>query len=174
MIIIVEGIDRVGKTTFCNMLKDQLGIKTYKKDREHSNGDKTLSSAISNYGNAMGHVGFWSSDICKDLTFTVDRFHWTEKVYNMLLRGVPSNMMDVVDKRLAKMPNVLMVLVKPTNIEWSSKKHGTNLEAYDAMFNSLYDEYKGHKMTTNFNHLQEAVDYIYKVYIKGCFDGQKQ
>lgn len=169
MIVIVEGVDRVGKTTLCN----QLGIPFYKKERELGNDDANERAQVINYGNALGHVDFWSNPICKDLNFVVDRFQWTETVYNILLRDTLFNTTIKycvnIDYRLSKMPNVLMVLVRPTDIEESSKQHGSDLSQYSRLFDSLYKEYKGTKTWIDYNNIPEAVKYI-----KGLMNNEEQ
>jgi thymidylate kinase len=160
MIIIVEGVDRVGKTTLCNLLKEQLGLQVYKKEREGGNDGKGPLELLVNYGNATGHLSFWESDICKDLSFVVDRFQWTETVYSTILRKNPNDLMDNVNHWLEEMDNVLMVLIKPTDIDWSSNQHGEDLRPYEELYEKLYDEYRGQKISATHETLQEVVDYI--------------
>lgn len=160
MIVIVEGIDRVGKTTLCNLLKEQLGLKIYKKEREGGNNANTLLANLVNFANATGHISFWKSDICKDISFVVDRFSWTELVYSTVLRQNPNELMNLINEDLEEMDHVLMVLIRPTDISWSSNQHGEDLEPYSKMFDELFKNYKGHKIATDHEHLQEVVDYI--------------
>lgn len=160
MIIIVEGIDRVGKTTLCDMIEKQLGMRVYKKEREGGNENTSLPANILNFGNATGHLSFWKSDVCKDMNFVVDRFQWTEMVYSKILRKTPNGFMNIINSQLEKMDNVVMVLVKPVDLEWSSKKHGSDLSEYDEMFNDLFSEYEGNKLLASFYNLQETVDIL--------------
>lgn len=162
MIIIVEGVDRVGKTTLCNLIKDELGFKVYKKEREGGNLDKGPLAILVNYGNATGHISFWQSEVCKDLNFVVDRFQWTETVYSAILRKNPNELMDDINRELEEMNNVLMVLVKPTDIDWSSDKHGGDLRPYEELYEQLYDKYKGQKIAVTHETLHEVVEYVRK------------
>jgi hypothetical protein len=133
MLVIVEGIDRVGKTTFCNMLKNAGFI--YLKDgwnvfdldatRQHGPflaGLLKLDTAISYISNLLdqGH------------NVVVDRLHFTEYAYNnsqiiSWKREEWSEKWHEIDARIAHL-NPTLVMVYPTNLQRSSEEHGKSLD----------------------------------------------
>lgn len=135
VIIIVEGIDRVGKTTLCNKLSKTLnipihkynGIIPYKKMKNKQETDKTLG--------LIQLIEETKSDIIFDRCFL------TDFVYGVLERGYNEKKayknMGLVFERLGSyslIDNVFLVLVRSSNIGKSSKEDGRNLLAYSAMF----------------------------------------
>lgn len=140
MVIIFEGIDRVGKTTLANKMAKSLGLQVYKKERECGNSGaiNNLNYAI-NYGNALGHVQLWNSNVFNS-HIIVDRFHWTEYVYSFVDRGYTNSYMSFVENEMLKYrDNYIMVLVQPTDLKRSEEEHGSSLELHNELFNNLYN-----------------------------------
>lgn len=139
MIIIIEGIDRVGKTTLANKLSSELNIPIFKKDRICGNEAKDEEAAAFNYGNAAGIVDIWNwKDFKQDMI--VDRFHWTESVYGQIERGVSDSRyyMGLIEERmLLRKERYLMIYMRPTSIERSSEEHGKDLSEHLKRFDEL-------------------------------------
>ena len=171
MVIIVEGIDRVGKTTLCEKLSKEIGYSIFKKDRTEvpnlfrKDGTnipiriQKNSSAFINYGNAAAIVELINRGYIDNII--IDRFHWTEAVYSKIDRRdpLPSMLMDNIENQMQK-ERFLMVYVIPTDIQWSSNQHGTDLSYHSKMFDDLYRNSKLDIIVTDFNNLDKTVKTI--------------
>ena len=143
MVIIIEGVDRVGKTTLANMISKKYHIPIFKQERIEK-GTLTALGKIGNYYEnyirAKSLVEFWNSDsFTQDII--IDRFHWTEAVYSWVDRDakVPAELMlytyDSVQRLMSKKRDkYIIIYVKPTDIEWSSQQHGKDLRRHNDMF----------------------------------------
>lgn len=156
MIVILEGIDRVGKTTIAEELRDKLGFKIFKKERTEPKGVTMYSSnsseEIINYGNALGIVDIFNWDGF-DNNIVVDRFHWTEAIYSKVDRKqfFPELYMKYVeDKMLEKKEKYLIIYVRPTDIKFSTRAHGSDLSEHLKEFELKYKNCKLPKYMTTF------------------------
>ena len=164
MIVIVEGIDRVGKTTFCNKLSESLNIPIYKKDRVNITAS-ARDSALINLGDAIGTIDFWNSN-CKYESIIVDRFYWTEYVYTKIERYhdiSKDNIQAVENRMMTKRDNYIIVYVRPTNVEWSSSRHGSSLQPHLSEFDELFSASKLNILVTDFNHLDETCKQVISI-----------
>lgn len=159
MIIIVEGIDRVGKSTLCKMLSDELniplhkynGIVNYKDMKNIEETDKILS-AINIIDETKSSIIF-------------DRLNLTDYVYGVLERNygivAASRGLFLIDKKLSSLDDVFLILVEPVNVEKSSKEHGKDLTAHKKMFDEAFKESKiKNKWKCTYNTLSEAIMFI--------------
>lgn len=156
MVIIIEGIDRVGKTTLANKISEELNVPIYKQDRIGGNKllvDNGESSTIKNYRacnicenyiRAKTLVDFWSwSGFTQNII--MDRFHWTEAVYSLVDRDCLSqyeNMKLIERDMLEHKDKYMIIYVAPTDIKWSSRQHGKDLTKHNEEFIKLYNESK--------------------------------
>mgnify|MGYP002869187418 CR=1 FL=1 len=106
MVIIIEGIDRVGKSTLAEKLSEQFNIPIFKQTRlggNNEDGNNSDEYTILNYGRALGLVDFWNSESFND-NIIVDRFHWTEAVYSLCDRNnlEPMKYMGFVEHEMNK------------------------------------------------------------------------
>ena len=156
MVIIIEGIDRVGKTTLANKLHKKLRIPIYKKFRtcEKVNTYSEEEKELINYGDSLGAVNFWNSDSFKG-DIIVDRFHWTEYVYTKVDRDVSlsrkylSNIEKLMSQRKEK---YVIIYVKPVDVKYCSKLHGSDLTLHNDLFDNVY-------IKSNFENIL-VMDYI--------------
>ena len=132
MIVIVEGVDRCGKTTLCKKLESKGFI--YLKD--------TSPRVITRAGEDAKLKTFASiiSNLPKDCNVVVDRLHYTEYVYGVIERKYCSVVAYDVDNMLSKRDDVAIVLMLSENIQVSSYQHGSDLEPYEEMFKGFYVE----------------------------------
>ena len=133
MIVIVEGIDRVGKTTLCNMLVDE-GFK-YFKDVYFDGVPITRKIASEKLRTTLEFLKLF-----KDENIVVDRLHITEFAYGALERNYTSSEVEFIDKELALLDAVL-ILVNPINAEdldRASRVHGKDLTIHNSIFNTFY------------------------------------
>ena len=159
MIIIVEGIDRVGKTTLCNRLSNEFnipvhkykGIVDYKNMKNIEETDKMLM--------AIQLLQETNSNII------LDRFSFSDYVYGLIERDyatIPaSKNLFLVDEALSKIDDVFLILVEPTDIERSSLEHGSDLSMHKKMFDDVFKEsHVKNKWKCTYNTIGEVVSFI--------------
>lgn len=165
MIIIVEGIDRVGKTTLVNKLSEALDIPIIKQTRIGGNKTSAEDIVSVNYGRAAGLVDFWNNKVF-NTDIILDRFFWTEAVYNKCDRHIDrsiatakglDDVMQIVKEKY------LVILVDPTDIKWSSEKHGKDLTNHQHWFNKLFNMSGLNKLRCDFNSLDDTVNEVKKI-----------
>lgn len=159
MIIIIEGIDRVGKTTLANMLSERFNIPIYKQERiggneiqlnitaRNSGRLQKSSNLLMNYTRARTLVDFWNWNGYND-NIIMDRFHWTEAVYSLVDRHSPEvrTMMENIEREmLTQKDKYLIIQVMPVDIKWSSRQHGSDLVRHQKEFDDLYNKSKLNK-----------------------------
>ena len=162
MIIIVEGIDRVGKTTLCNALSKATGIPIYK----HHNAVMSYSD-MDNYNETDKMLQL--IDVCNitksDIIF--DRFHFSDYVYGILERDYESvsaiEHLKLIDNVLRK-SNALLLLMQPTDIKRSSEEHGKDLTPYFKLMQNAYRLSTMNMIMCNYNSMQDIVDYVKERY----------
>lgn len=159
MIIIVEGVDRVGKSTMCERLKREFNFRVFHDDykpnyitiKPESDKEKLLIDDCINvkFSLIMQFMSMWDNII-------IDRFHFTEFVYNHM-RGQAFKGFQKIDRVLSKL-NVHLVLVKSENIIESSKQHGEDLRVHEAMFKSLYHSSRvPYKYCTSYSEINSTI-----------------
>ncbi|WP_417093846.1 hypothetical protein [Eubacterium sp.] len=160
MIIIVEGVDRVGKTTLCNMLRDELGFTIYKHNNEcfeysrmdNDNETDKMLQLIDLYK----QVGNGSNLI-------FDRFHWSDYVYGKFERKYEEikavNNLQTIEEKLKEV-NAIIVYVEPTNIDVSSSKHGKSLLWYDYEMKECFERSDLSKIKANYDSLNDVVEFV--------------
>lgn len=155
MIIIVEGIDRVGKTTLCNMLSEKLNIPIFKDSNIDSERDQVLQlekmHSIISYMETVGE---------NDVIF--DRFNWSEYVYGLADRDYMSlEMLSSIQERLTHL-GALFILVYPTDLERSEKEHGSQLSFHQYMFEKLFDSFvdRAEVIPCDYNTFGEVVELV--------------
>lgn len=159
MIIIIEGIDRVGKTTLANKLSKELNIPVFKKDRICGNKSKDEEAAAFNFGNAAGLVDMWNWIGFKQ-DMIVDRFHWTESVYGQVDRGRQDSKfyMELVEESMVlRKERYLMIYMRPTSIERSSEEHGKDLSEHLKRFDELASNTKLSLILGDYNQIDKIV-----------------
>lgn len=144
MIILVEGIDRVGKTTLCKILSDRFGFPISKDDTRYygSHNNVDINTEKDNT-----FVNLIEQGCIDNVIF--DRFHLTEYVYSYIERGVKNDAMIDIDNRLSKL-DVLLIFVLPVDIKWSSREHGSDLTKHQKLFEKMYEQSKLNKYRCTF------------------------
>ena len=157
-LIIVEGIDRVGKSTLCSIISEELKIPCFH--------DKFKPKYL---------YGHYSNEVANDFiklkmemlvqtlqlagNIVIDRFHLTELVYNYFRNIICLEIVNYYDKLLAEMDAVL-ILVQPENIKLASKNHGSDLQKHHDLFNFVFvNSLIKRKFITSYSRLDEAVKY---------------
>lgn len=155
MIIVVDGIDRVGKTTLCNELSKMLGYKVFKHDG--SEFDYSLMDN-ENETDKMSQLIDMLSITDGDIIF--DRFHLSEFAYgltdrNYILGRAFANL-KLIDGKLADM-NSLLIKVNPVDIDRSSMEHGRDLSLYQSMIDVAYNASTMHKCECDYKQFTDAL-----------------
>lgn len=165
MIIIIEGIDRIGKTTLANKLSLELNIPIFKKDRICGNNAVDEKTTDYNYGNAAGLVDMWNWKGFKQ-DIIVDRFHWTESVYGQVDRNlsISKYYMGLIEERMLLRKNkYLMIYMRPTSIERSSEEHGKDLSEHLKRFDELATNTQLSLIVGDYNQIDEIVKTVKEI-----------
>ena len=169
MMIIVEGIDRVGKTTLCNYLSLAHDMPIYRHV-----GERDLSK-ITNVTETEKVLQI--SEICRLTNAFVifDRFY-SDYVYGRVERGYDIYEADrnfkLIDDFIANnLSDTILVLVSPTDIKWSSQEHGSDLNKHNALFNYLYEKSTiNNKFNCTYDTLQDAFEFVGAKICNTCFE----
>lgn len=129
-IVIVEGVDRAGKTTVANALSRALNIPVF-RNKEFFNGVdgrwRDSCSEIEKINLMVNMVEALDADVI------FDRLHLSEFVYGFVERGYINNNVWEIDYRLSSL-GVIVVHVKPYDLDSSSLLHGKDLSEHEALF----------------------------------------
>ena len=159
MIIIVEGIDRVGKTTLCNKLSEKFGIPIHKYKgvlsyNEMDNYNETDKILI-------------SFQILKETKSSIilDRMQFSDYVYGVLERNYSiedaKHNFEKIDNAICNEDDVFLIYMLPTDIEESSRQHGKDLSVYDEEFYYLFKKSNiKNKFRCTYNTMDEAIMFI--------------
>jgi thymidylate kinase len=155
MIVIIEGIDRVGKTTLANKLCKELGFKKFSMKNLFPFDNMPHNVEINNAIVEM-------LKLCEDkVDLVFDRFHMTELVYGLIDRKYDgTKAYGYINGILESLNNTVLVAVKPKDIARSSKEHGKDLSKHEEMFEFLFEKYAGNKMLTSYDTLDETVKIV--------------
>lgn len=168
MIIIVEGIDRVGKTTLCKKLADATGYKVFRDDTRYFGNHENAYINTEKINTLQCLI---DDGIVNDII--LDRYHLTEIVYGAYDRGYQNETMHDIDERLSSRKDVILLYVKPTDIMRSSIEHGKNLKRHNTLMKKLFIISKiGLKLDLSYNEIDEAVDVVSR--IVGGVSNEKQ
>ena len=153
MFVIIEGIDRVGKTTLANKLEKDLGFNKY-----CINNQFPFDNVAHNVDVNEAILGMMN--VCKG-NVVFDRFHMTEFVYGCFDRGYNCYAEYLrINERLCKLDDCLLVFVRPFDIKRSVEEHGMDLYKHNNLFEELFNKYEGEKISCDYSTLENAVEYI--------------
>lgn len=181
MIVIVEGIDRVGKTTFAKML-EQAGFLYLKDAWLLADEIKKAKEQSFSVGKLDTMTGVLKQLKDKGINVVVDRHHLTEWVYGQLSRGYEPDpvQMNTIDRAMEGLKATL-VYVMPESIQKSSKEAKVDLKAHDEAFYKLAaGSAITRKIFTRYSMLDESVDeimndmYQYDLYLASPFFNEQQ
>lgn len=171
MVVIVEGIDRVGKTTLCGKL-EQKGFWTFKDpwwkaspspietNPLYLHWDNTSSMYFSN-GKLDTTLSVLQLLCSHNIDVVCDRLHLTEGVYGLLERCVSLKAWSCYDESLEELFHPCLVLVNPEDTQRSSVEDGRNLEPYQKQMQILFDEsHISKKIVTTYKSFDATVQNI--------------
>lgn len=119
MVIIIEGLDRTGKTTLANKLSERFNIPIYKKDREEDLGNSLEEDELINLGDSIATIKLFNSELFKGRHVILDRFHWSEYVFNIVDRGgyLDDKYLEAVYDEMDKnASNYIIIHMHPINL----------------------------------------------------------
>ena len=161
MIIIVEGIDRVGKTTLCNKLKKEFDLPIY----NHVCNGRREYSKINNFTETDKLLQM--IELCRITNASVifDRFYFTDFVYGIIERNYDIDFavynFRKLDEYISQINDVFLIYVLPTDVKQSSEEHGKPLAKYDEGFFKLFQESKiKNKWRCTYNTMDEVISFI--------------
>lgn len=158
--IIVEGIDRVGKTTLVNLLREKTSLPVLADNYIYDCTGMRSDSRV-NMEKIQTIINM-ARDINGD--FIVDRLHWSEYVYGVLDRKYDFwKEIKLLEKQLVEL-DAKIILVAPTDVKESSKQHGKDLSQHDKFFEDLFENTKLKKFRCTYDELEDAVDWVVKEY----------
>ena len=187
MVIIIEGIDRVGKTTLSEMIeeryRDFMDFIRFRDDTRyvHNHLNKAGNTEKINTLQNLLEAGLVDNII-------LDRYHITEFVYGAIERSYKNEDMYDIDKRLAELDrkdtpeegddgydevdpgmsydghihnDVVLIYMVPTDIKMSSSEHGYNLERHLKWYDNFYkNTLIKNKIRVDYETMEEALDFI--------------
>lgn len=136
MLVIVEGLDRVGKTTLVNKLKD-YGFITLKDEFIN---DEHEHFGTYSYGKCETAVTMIKKLVDQGYNVVMDRLHLTEMVYGKYLRhdiALPD--LSELDKYISENIPSLLVMVKPTDLSEGATRAEMDIRSYSIM-NDLFEK----------------------------------
>ena len=159
MVIILEGVNKVGKTTVADMLKT-IGFMTY-YNRQLLTFENTHSAKWHTKGqiDAITQMLNLMHESEVNIDFVLDRFHLSEMVYGKLDRKYAATYLKAVDERLAKIGAKLIYMVD--DIESVNQRTGKDMYSYCVAFDQAFIESKMDKTMYNLkNPISELLKWI--------------
>ena len=158
MIIIVEGIDRVGKSTFCRILQGRgyklLDSKIHTKQADV--GTETYDRLQEERTVAQAQL---LSLLDKSAKIVIDRFHLSQAVYGLYERGrITWPHMQLLEEFICH--NALLVYIKPIDIVESSAQHGKSLIEHAKYFDELYAASSLLKVSGTYKTLNGLLEFV--------------
>ena len=162
MIIIIDSIDRVGKTTLANKLAERLNARIYKHSIKNGNYSDMKDDSETCAMFALINL----ATLYDDQITIFDRFHLSNTIYGMINRNYDlvqsARNFNAIDSALSELgDDVILIKVNPTDIERSSREHGSDLKPYYKLFNELYSKSKiKNKVEVDYYGIDNLVDQL--------------
>lgn len=157
MILIVEGIDKVGKTILCNRLSKELNIPIY----ERPSGDSDYKFDELKLGDVYAEQAALMSQLRKSNESKIfDRFHLSEFVYGKLNRNYYEKLNRVLfamPDYMAYIANAILIYVRPADMNRSNIDHGSNQWKTLQEFDDIAQHSGITQIITTFNEFDELV-----------------
>lgn len=158
-IIVVEGIDRVGKTTIANMIRDNMDVEPHLKFSLFKHDESFISynqMDSDNEADKMSQLLTIADTFGNNVIF--DRFHLSDFVYGVVNRGYKfskaySNMQSI-DIMLSEMQSVL-VYVRPVDLKRSSDEHGSSLDMHHRLMEAAFEDSFMNKIAVDYSVVED-------------------
>lgn len=158
-IIIVEGIDRVGKTTLVKKIEEWFETDPWLKFRTFKHHESVVQYDKMDNDNETDKMLQLVEmvELCSG-NVIFDRFHMSDFAYGLCDRkyGYLKACFNIrlLDDALCNAGAVL-VYVKPTSLDESSSKHGNDLKAHDMLMDVAFKMSDMKKICTDFNEIND-------------------
>ena len=175
-IIVVEGIDRVGKTTIANKIQVETELDPFMKFTTYKHDESFVSYGkmdTDNEADKMAQLLTMANMFNCNVLF--DRFHLSDFVYGVVGRGYKFSdayrNMRAIDTTLSDMDSVL-VYVKPKDLKRSSDEHGSDLTMHDRLMDAAFNDSLMNKIEVDYGVVENdeyfncMMDDIWR-YVKG-------
>lgn len=158
MIVVIEGIDRVGKTTLANKLVDAGFI--YLKDEFVIKQASFVNFADYSLGKCDSFVAIAKKLHEEGKNVVIDRLHITELVYGNSIRFTANNEgCYALDMELANL-GAILCYVKPTDIKLSNELAEVDQTKRNELFEVYTKLSSMRKISCDFNTLDETAAYF--------------
>lgn len=164
MIVIVEGIDRVGKTTFCKKL-EQLGFFYFKDSWMLQDAVESNEIPLYSIGKLDTTLKFLKRMDDKGLNVVVDRCYLTEWVYGKYTRhgNTRIDLLKKLEWMFATLLHSALVYVYPEDIKKSNNEAGIDQTEHEACFELLVDSTPiSYKYYTRYHDIDSTVKKVVK------------
>lgn len=157
MIIAVEGIDRTGKSTFCEALSDNTGFVNFYAPESDivKNKDKNMYDEADKCLKLATLADLSATDV------VFDRFHVSDFVYGIVNRNYDFDeammLFKKVDQKLAKL-GVVVYYFKPRTVAYSSVLEGRDLSKEYELFELFKEASSCVVVETDYNHVTQQVE----------------
>lgn len=149
-IIIVEGIDRVGKTTLVNKIVEELNYSKFVPLNKISDRTEVIETEKT-------YATLSVLKLLKNDRIIIDRFHLSEFIYGFADRGYANKECENMDKILSEL-NALLIYVRPTDLKKSITEHGSDLQEHHIMFELIFKASRMRKVVCDYNSLDAIVE----------------
>lgn len=168
MIVIVEGIDRVGKSTFCKELSKDTYWPVYKHDNKWFNYE--LMDNMNETDKMLQLLDLYDSlneQLIVGSGIIFDRFHFSDFAYGCNARKdynesvAFDNFVSIEKRLLAMRETVVLVFMYDSNGTMrASIEHGSSLDEIDKSMRRLYKASKLRKIMVEYKDILKAIDAI--------------
>lgn len=149
-LIIVEGIDRVGKTTLCQILSNQFNVPIFKEYPFYDGFERKIM--VEKMDTVLNVLKTTNSHLI------ADRFHLSEFVYGKVERLIPysASTINALEAKMNEL-NTILIYVRPTSLERSESEDGRKLSRHLNMFEMFYSKSKiAHKLSCDYDSLADV------------------
>lgn len=162
MIILVDGIDRTGKTTLVEKLSMEFNYPVFKDDTRYSLNHDNMALNSEKLNTLINAI---ERGLVKDAIF--DRFHWTELIYGKVDRGYVNRDIYDMERRLEnygiKTGNIVQVIMYPDDIDRSNKEHGSELNEHMFLFDFVVNMTNVYTMKATYSSIDECIHKISQI-----------
>ena len=165
MVIILEGIDRVGKTTLAAKIAEEINGRIFKAERVEGMLCSVNENNAISYGYCMGQVQLFNNTYATSHSnhIIIDRFHWTEYVYTKLQRDryLDDYYLNNIEREMLKCKDgYLIIQMMPIDINVCSRMHGRDLKKHQELFDEIYNNSNLNKYRCTYKSTDLVIDMI--------------
>ena len=159
-VVILEGVNRTGKSTMCKWLSD-TGFSVLNDD--------SIANVADSIKGAHAYGGLWATTSVikalsdKRINLAIDRFHLTEFVYGQVMRGyVPMYVFDI--DMVLKEAGAKLILMTDTLDNVMERNPSKDMALLYKLMGSAYDMSVMDKMAFNLQTGEKSavIDFIWK------------